>query len=956
MSIVISRYKLVAIAFGILVAGCDTQSDVRTEPEVWTDSTISTMTLEEKVGQMIMVGMPAPGDITNRTERESVRQLVQEIHAGGVILFAGNPLSHSLWVEWIQKQSKVPLFVALDAEWGAGYRLRELTRYPNAMSIGATGSPDNAFSSGEETARQAGLVGVNVLFAPTVDVNTNSANPVIGTRAWSDDPDSVSLYASSFARGVRSQGLIPVAKHFPGHGSTSRDSHTSLPTAERDDDAFFRTDIKPFSFLIDESLEAIMSAHIISRGHSYQDSVAATFSRRLLTDLARDSLHFEGLIFTDALNMEGATSIGSGSEIAIRAVEAGVDVLLMPMDARGAQLAIIEAVRTGRLTETRIDASVTRILRAKEAKRLHERDRFADVGGILAELSSKASDRKAYWMGREAVTLLKDDGLLPLSGDRASTLLISVDFRSYNSTRPEPSPLLLSDLEMRSGGGVTHLRVNPRSWIASMPAVQRAISTHENVLFADFTGIVPVFGWDRTRMLRDIAVTTDRLFYLNFDSPYAIIDIPESVPSIIQSYDSSPAMMSATADVLYGMTSTSGRLPVFVSDDYSRGYGLTIPQFVSSSASPESAEMDSETLGLIDILLHSAIADSAFPTASFAVGRERKIARQGTFGFHTFDQERSLKEDDLFDLASLTKVIATTTAIMQLYEAGVIDLDRPVADYLPAFGQNGKGSVTIRDLLTHTGGLIPFRPFHMQGVRTSAEVRNRILSDTLAYEPGTQSRYSDFGPITLAWMIEELTGEAFDDYVRTNVFEPLSMFDTGYLKVRRGRVENAVPTEIDDYFRNRSLQGEVHDETAYLLGGTAGHAGLFSTANDLARFAGMLASQGRVGDRVFLKPETLRRFTTRVPNADSHTRALGWDTKSMTGYSSAGESFGPRSFGHTGFTGTSFWIDPDSRLFVILLTNRVHPTRDNRKHVPIRPAIADRVFDSFRQSIRRNAE
>jgi len=253
--------------------------------------------------------------------------------------------------------------------------------------------------------------------------------------------------------------------------------------------------------------------------------------------------------------------------------------------------------------------------------------------------------------------------------------------------------------------------------------------------------------------------------------------------------------------------------------------------------------------------------------------------------------------------------------------------------------------------LSHVGGLIPFIPFHMRGVRTGAEVRQRILSDTLAYQPGSQSRYSDFGPITLAWMTEAITGEPFDDFVARRVFEPLSMVSTGYMSNRNRGLDRAVPTEVDDYFRRRTLQGEVHDETAWLLGGTAGHAGLFSTIRDLTRFAGMLSREGLVGDRPFLKPETIRRFTERTDPEGRHTRALGWDTKSMTGYSSAGSRFGPRSFGHTGFTGTSFWYDPDSHLYVILLTNRVYPTRQNRKHIPLRPAVANAAFNALEKGL-----
>lgn len=938
-----------------LCGGCRAPATNMTPSQTWADSTLQDLNLEEKVGQMIMIGMAAPGNISDPHERDQVRRRIAETRAGGVVLFAEHPLSHSVWIEWVQQQSKIPLFIALDAEWGAGLRLWDLTRFPNAMSIGATQQASNAFESGLRTAQQAAMVGVNILFAPIADVNTNPANPVIGTRAWSDHPDSVALYAGQFVKGVRTGGLMSVAKHFPGHGSTSRDSHTNLPVVRRDTRSFLTVDVHPFKQMMKDSLDALMTAHIIPRGHAFEDSVAATFSHRIVTDLARDSLEFDGLIFTDALNMAGALNPNFDEDAGLMAIRAGVDVLLMPLDARKTQLAIIDAVRAGTLSESRIDSSVARILRAKFRSGLHLRKRFSDFPGILEALNSNVENQRAMFMARDAVTVLKAEAPLPLSRAGESILLITVDFRSYGGARTNPAFSLLEFLDERNGGKVTHISVNPRTWTMSMSSLFREASKSHTVLFADFTGITPIFGWSRNRMITDFASATDRMFYLNFDSPYAVTDLPDDVPVILLGYDSSPAMLEAMSDVIFGMTVSKGRLPIHLSEQYPRGYGLGLPQFVTSVARAADVGLDERILAEIDELLASAIADSAFPAASIAIGREQSIVKRSLYGSHTFDRKRDLESDDVFDLASLTKVIATTTAIMQLYEGGLIDLKRPVADYLPEFGQNGKGSVTIWNLLTHTGGLIPFRPFHMQGVRSAAEVRRRILADTLNYEPGSESKYSDFGPISLVWMIEKITGVPFGEYARVHIFEPLSMMSTGFLPVRQGGSPNAVPTEIDDYFRNRTLQGEVHDETAYLLGGMAGHAGLFSTADDLARFAGMLTADGQIGDRVFLRPETIRLFTTRVDEEMRNTRALGWDTRSPTGYSSAGRLFGPRSFGHTGFTGTSFWIDPDSKLFVILLTNRVHPSRDNQKHIPIRGAVADNAFIAFRNGINTDA-
>ncbi|MCB0717416.1 MAG: beta-lactamase family protein, partial [Bacteroidetes bacterium] len=313
-------------------------------------------------------------------------------------------------------------------------------------------------------------------------------------------------------------------------------------------------------------------------------------------------------------------------------------------------------------------------------------------------------------------------------------------------------------------------------------------------------------------------------------------------------------------------------------------------------------------------------------------------------GHFTYESGTTVTEKTQFDLASMTKVIVTTTAIMQLYESGAIKLDDPVARYLPAFGANGKQDVTIRQLLQHRGGLIPYRRYHMNGYSTRQSVIDAIMTDSLVYEPGTETRYSDLGMITLGLLVERVSGLSLADYADRRILRPLGMINSGFKPVGAGGDPLAVPTEVDSTFRMKLIQGEVHDETAYLLGGASGHAGLFSTAEDLARFADMMLHEGMIDGKRFLKASTIKLFTMRSDDISARDRALGWDLKSPDGYSSAGKYFGPNSFGHTGFTGTSIWIDPDAKLFAILLTNRVYPTRDNRSIVTIRPQFADLAF------------
>lgn len=958
MTLILTKFdRLYLIAPLCLVlfflSGCFSRSDSSLTtpiplPEVfpWSDSLMATMSLESKVAQMIMVDFPVNLQLENEKDRHQLWQHTLQGRTGGLILFAGKPLKYSSWIEWVQSQSVVPQLVGLDAEWGAGYRLEGMTRFPDAMSIAASGQTSLAYSIGKETARQASTIGVSVIFAPVADVLTNPSNPVIGTRSWSDQPDSVAQYAAAYAKGIRDAGLLEVAKHFPGHGDTSTDSHFDLPRSHRTNQQFGE-DIHPFKKLIQDSLSAIMTAHIIPSGHDFEDDRPSTLSRKIVTELLRDSLEFKGLIFSDALNMAGVTTSGTPGQVAVQSIQAGVDVLLMPPDPETAFRAIVQAVRDGLISSTRIDSSVQKILRAKEHLNLHERESFVDQNAAVAAITEEETGFRAWFAGRNSVTLLQNTDKIPLTTVDQPIVIVSTDEKNYAAGIVSPSDRFLAAVRERTTNVVSLVEVDPRSWQKAMPALSKRLDNNVLVLFADFSGGSKVSGWRRHQFILELVASGRDVVIADFGSPYTLLQTPAGSVAHLMGYDDSPGMILALSDVLFGKAPALGHLPVHINDQYPRGFGLSTNAPLVSLAEPESVLMNSERLKKLDRALEAAVFDHAFPAAALVVGRGSTIVKQANFGEFTYNSGRQVESSDRFDLASLTKVIATTTAIMQLYEQDKIDLYRPVGDYLPEFANKGKEQVTIWDLLTHTGGLIPFRPFYAQGVSTAAEVRNRILNDSLAYQPGSDSRYSDFGPITLAWLIERITGQSFEAYTQEHIFKPLGMNRTGYNAVRKGAVENAVPTESDSYFRYRTLQGEVHDETAYLLGGTAGHAGLFSTAGDLAIFAAMLVNDGKHGNEPFLKPETIRLFTTRVDPFGDHTRALGWDTKSWNGYSSAGSHFGPMSYGHTGFTGTSFWIDPDSHLFVILLTNRVYPTRDNRGHIPIRPLVADLAFLSI---------
>ncbi|ARA91758.1 beta-N-acetylglucosaminidase [Rhodothermaceae bacterium RA] len=914
----------------------------------WTARTLETMTLEQKVSQLFATR--AYGYYTSQDDPayRKLVDLVERFEIGGVIFFQGDPVAQALMANDLQRRARVPLLISQDMEWGPGMRVERTTTFPRTMATGATRNPDFAYTVGYVTAREARALGTHHVYAPVADVNNNPLNPIINVRSFGEDPYLVADMVTAFVRGMQDGGVMATVKHFPGHGDTDVDSHLDLPVIPYDRTRLDSLELVPFRAAIRGGVMSVMTAHLAFPRLEEDPNVPGTLSPRITTDLLRRDLGFRGLVVTDGLEMQGVTKHFGVGEAAVRALEAGADVLLLSTDEYAARAAVLKAIRTGRLSEARIDRSVHRILRAKEWAGLPQQ-RAVDLYAIGRHVHTPYHQALAEIIARASLTLLRNEGdLLPLlNAPRLFSVTLS------DSDDPSTGQAFLRQL--RAHGTMRSLQTRLLDRRSDEDDVE-AILTDVARSNADVV-IVPTYLYVRDssgriglsdehrRFLDRLIALGKPVVVISFGNPYMVIGLERQPAVYLAAYGASEASQKAAAQALFGQARIDGRLPITIPGVHAFGEGLTIEQATLRRGFPEEVGLRSHALLRIDSLLRAAIDERAFPGAAVAVGRAGVLAKLDGYGYLTYDSETPVTPRTLFDLASLTKVVATTTAAMKLYEEGRLDLDAPVVRYLPAFGANGKDRITIRQLLTHTSGLVPFRPFHTLGLTTRDAVIQAILNETPVYEPGTDMRYSDLGMITLALVIERITGQDFATYVREAVFEPLGMTHTGFRPV--GQTDaSVVPTEYDNGFRKRLIQGEVHDETAWILGGTAGHAGLFSTAEDLARFAHMLVNEGRVNGQAFLQPETIRLFTTPVAPG-MHTRALGWDTRSPEGYSSAGQYFGPRSFGHTGFTGTSLWIDPDQQLYVILLTNRVYPTRENRAHIAIRPQVADFAYEAI---------
>jgi beta-N-acetylhexosaminidase len=922
----------------------------------WVEATLKKMTLREKIGQMLM---PYYFGVFTSTESADYRELlhqVEENHVGGFILgtqrgplgiersqvYPTAALSNEL-----QKHAKLPLLIGADFETGTAMRIDEGTSFPSPMAVAAANDPHAAYTIGKITTLEARATGVRWIFAPDADVNNNPDNPIINIRSFGEDPQQVSEYVAQFVRGVEENGGLSSAKHFPGHGNVSVDSHLSLATVPGSRKELEATELVPFRAAIAAGVSSVMPGHLNVPAFEPDPSVPATISRNIMTGLLRDELKFKGLIVTDAMDMGGVTSQFAPGDAAVRAVEAGADVLLQIPLPDAAMASLEQAVKSGRIPAARIDESVRRILQAKSRLGL-DKDRLVDIGNLNEKFAKPEYEAQAQAIADRGVTLLRDNAhLLPLDATRPLRVLLvslSADADPYPGENIEPEIRWRVD-------SLTALRADTQfasaNWLKLPPPESYDVAIA--ALFVRVTDRKGNVGLpDNQRAVVNQMLASEKpVVVMSFGSPYLIENFPDAKTWLAE-FSTNDVSQRAAVRALFGQVATQGQIPVTVPGTQKRGDGIHVAAN-PMTLQPAPADMAARLKPAFDVM-NRAIADGAIPGGVLAVGLHNHLLVR-PFGKLTRDPKSpAVTANTLYDMASLTKVIVTTTSAMTLVQQKRLDLDTPVARYLPEWPAAAKSDpdpawrprVTIRNLLLHDSGLPAHRDFYKQAKGHDA-VLALVLAEPLVHQPGTKVEYSDLGFILLGEIVQRLTGISLDEYAKQHIFAPLGM-NASQFNPPRKLWPTIAPTENDVDFRKRLLQGEVHDENAWALGGVSGHAGLFSTAGDTAIFAQMILNGGIYAHRRILTRALIQEFTARQAIGDT-ARTLGWDA--VTQPSSSGHYFSPNSFGHTGFTGTSLWIDPDRDLFVILITNRVNPTRANEQIRQLRPAVHDAIMQAL---------
>ncbi len=956
-----ARFALAVILLMSLSARAQKKSTAQSRHSArgsaWVRHTLAHMTLREKIGQMLMIYYLGRFTSTESPEYTEMLHEINDNHIGGVIIgTTRGPLGilrsdvypTAVVLNKFQRRSKVPLLVGADFEAGTSQRLAEGTTFPAAMAVAAAGNPRLAYEEGKIVAREARAAGVQWIFAPVADVNNNPLNPIINTRSFGEDPASVSEYVENFIRGAQDNGAMTTAKHFPGHGNVNADSHLTLPTVPGDRNELERVELVPFRAAIAAGVDSIMIAHLAVPAFEPNPEIPATLSHNIITGLLRDQLGYKGLVITDAMDMGGITNLYAPGDAAVRSVEAGADVLLMPPVPDAAMEALERAVQTGLIPEKRIDDSVRRILEAKERLGL-AKDRYVDIAHLNDKFAVPEYQNASQQIADQGVTLLRNtDHIVPLDATKPMrVLLVSL------SADPDPYPGEALEPAIRwRVDSLTALRADAQFFPVSdlkLPAPD----TYDVAIAALFVRVADrkgnvAFPDDERDFVEQMLATGKPTVIIAFGSPYLIGRFPDA-KTWISEFSTNGVSQKAAARALFGQVAFTGHFPVTVPDLVPRGSGLTLAAN-PMTIQPASASMNGRLKPVYD-LLDQAVANDAFPGGVVAVGWHDQVAIHPFGRLSRGAKWPKVNAGTMYDMASLTKAIVTTTAAELLWQQGRLNLDAPISRFLPEFlkaanldpNPDWRARVTVRNLMLHDAGLLATVQF-FKDAKGYDTIVDRAMATPLEYEPGTRVVYSDLSMILLGEIIHRLTGQTLDVFAQQNIFGPLGMTHSMFNPPRSLRA-NIAPTEEDTTYRHRLVWGEVHDENAWAMGGVAGHAGLFSTAGDLSIFAQMMLNGGIYAHKRLLNRSTIATFTKRDAIGDS-ARALGWDVVTEPD-SSAGKYLSQQAYGHLGFTGTSMWIDPTKDLFVILLTNRVNPTRENDKIREVRPALHNGVCEAL---------
>lgn len=938
------------------------------EQQQWVDSVYATMSLEQKLGQLLMIDAFSQ---EGPEKRKKLEALIDQYHIGGVIFSKGGPIRQAQWLNRFNELSQIPLLVAMDAEWGLAMRLDSTYAFPWNMTLGAINDRELIQKTGKHIGQHLRRMGVHINFAPVVDLNTNPKNPIIGNRAFGSDPKQVTQSAQAFMSGMMSSGIMANAKHFPGHGDTDQDSHKTLPTVGFNRDRLKSVELYPYGPLMRSGLGSVMVAHLNVPKLTRKRGWPTSLSQRVVTDLLQQEMGFKGLIFTDALNMKGVADFRNPADIALEALKAGNDVLLIPEDVPATIERLIWAFNNSKLTEDRLSHSVKKILKAKYLLRVHD---FQSIKteGLFNDLNRAEDDALHLSLMESAITVLENnDQLMPLTinqkekvayvglGEDSGEVFYQQLLQYKKIDRIDAATVddCLTQLEGYDRVIIGVHMSNENPWKAHRLSSQTKVWIHE---IARSHKVVLTF----------------------FAKPYALnqIDSISNIDGMILAYQNSFFGQKAAAELIFGAIKAQGQLPVDLRH-WSQGTGLlTQERPMLKYGIPEGVGVSSQKLKAVDSLIDLGLEEGMFPGAQVLIARKGQVIYQRATGYHTYDSLQKVRPTDRYDLASLTKILGTLPLVMEAFDKGELSMETTVGSLLPEFAQSNKDSISLLRMLSHYAGFQAWIPYYRATVdsitgipltkyyrTTPTIVADSLLTDTLGLKkdtlvtytydvPVTQDlymrrdyrdsiiaqikdsellpkviyKYSDLPYYLLKKYLEQKNNRPLEALAFDKFYGPMGTWSMDFLPLNKVDKSEIVPTEQDDYFRQQLVHGYVHDPGAAMLGGVGGHAGLFANAMDVAKMMQMYLWKGSYGGHQWISPATLDRFNTCYFCEEEVRRGVGFDKPQLEEEGPTCGCVSMTSFGHSGFTGTFAWADPEAEVVYVFLSNRTYPTAENR--------------------------
>lgn len=936
------------------------------EGNKWVDSVYNGMTLDERIGQLFMVAAYSNRDTVHFN---AIDKLIKENKIGGLIFFQGGPVRQVNLVNRFQSKSKIPLFIGNDAEWGLGMRLDSTYRYPWNMTLGAIQDLKLIEKVGVQMGEQSKRLGIQFNFAPVLDINTNPRNPIIGFRSFGEDKYKVTERAIALMKGVQSQGVFSTGKHFPGHGDTESDSHKGLPTINFSKERLEQVEFYPYKKMFHEGLSSVMVAHLNVPSLEVKPNYPSSISYNVVTNILQKELGFKGLIFTDALNMKGVSNFMAPSEIDFEAFMAGNDVLLFPENVPAAIDKFKLAYSLNLFTAERLAFSVKKILKFKYKAGLNSYEPIETLN-LYKDLNSSKNNALQYELYENALTVLKNKNtILPiknLENQKIAYVKIGDDVNdSFVSTLKK-----YAEITVVTDDNLDSLQVKLKPFTTVIIGFHKSDVAFKNNDFKPEDLIKLDYLAKNNNVIVDV-----------FAKPYSLLPITnfDEIEGLIVSYQNSDIAQEVSAELIFGAIEAKGKLPVSINTNFKVNDGLRTEKLNRLGfTAPENVGMNPEILSKIDILAQKAINAKMTPGIQVLVARKGKVIYQKSFGYHTYNNDIKVINSDIYDVASLTKILATLPNVMQQYDQQKINMETTLGMMSPIFKNTNKQDIRFKELLSHYAGLVAGISFYKETIDKAGSPSEKYyrkslnaacskqLGDSLfirndfhdsimkmiiksKLSSKVEYKYSDLTFMILKDYLENTTGKKLDDLIQDNFYHSLGMNNSTFNPLRKFDKNRIPPTEIDTYFRHQILQGYVNDLSAALEGGVSGHAGIFSNAMDVAKIMQLYLQKGNYGNHQYFSEKTFSDFNTCYFCAQGNRRGVGFDKPQL---GSSGPTCGcasMTSFGHTGFTGTMAWADPESEIVYIFLSNRTFPmaTENKLSKENIREDIQEVIYDAI---------